>query len=136
MAMQTGIINATTLAIYIGTTKIAKLTNVSLSLNQALRSSVNKDDGGWEKSLHGARSWSLSGDSEFAFDSDYGIDDLVDAIISRTTLTVMLSTEISGDYKFSGSALLESIELSAGTEENATYSFSMKGTGAISRTTI
>jgi len=134
--MQIGIINATTMAIYIGATKIAALTNVSLSLNQALRTSVNKDDGGWEKSLPGARSWGMSGDSEFAFDAGYGVDDLVDAIINRTTLTVMLSTEVSGDYKFSGSALLESIELSGGAEENATYSFSLKGTGAITRATI
>jgi predicted secreted protein len=136
MAMQTGIINATTLGIYVGSTKIANLTGANLSVTQGLRTSVNKDDGGWEKSHPGARSWSMGGDSEFAFDAGYGVDDLYDAIFNRTKLTIKFSTEIAGDYDFEGDAYLESLELSGGAEENATYSFSLKGTAALVRATI
>jgi len=60
-----GIANATDIKIYVITSAgpppvlaaIANATSGTLSLSQALRVSVNKDDGGWEKALPGARSW-------------------------------------------------------------------------------
>jgi len=131
-----GIVNATLIGIYVGTSKIAMATSGSLSINQALRTSINKDDGGWEKSFGGARSWNMSGDSEFAFDSTYGPSQLADAIIAGTKLTLKFSTEVVGDIKFSGEAYIETFEISGGAEENATYSYSFKGTGAITKATV
>jgi hypothetical protein len=136
MAQQTGIINATTFAIYVGASKIASLTGTSLSVNQGLRTSVNKDDGGWEKSNPAARSWSVSGDGEFSFDAGYGIDDLYDSIANRTKLSVKYTTLIVGDYDFSGDVYLETLELSGGAEETETYSVGMKGTGPLTRAII
>lgn len=132
----TGILNATLIGIYVGTTKIANATSGTLSVTQNLATSINKDDGGWEKSAPAARSWEVSGDSELAFDAAYTIDDLFTAITSRTKLSLRFSTEVTGDQRFTGDAYITSLEVSAGTEENATYSYSFKGTGALSLAVI
>jgi len=139
-----GIINATNIKLYVVTevgppvvvTPVANATSGTLSVNQALRTSINKDDLGWEKSLPGARSWSMSGDSELAFDAAYGIDDLQAFIQARTPMSVKFSTESEGDTYFSGTAYLESIEVTGGTEENATYSYSLKGSGLLTKDVI
>jgi predicted secreted protein len=131
-----GIVNATLIGIYVGTTKIANCKSGSLSLSQSFRTSTNKDDLGWEKNLPGARSWSISGDAEFAFDAAYGAEDLVTAINDRTELTLKFSTEVATDMRFTGAAYCESFELSGGAEENASYSFGFKGTGALTKEAV
>lgn len=136
MAMQTGIINATTIKIKIGGNVIGKALNGTLSVGHSLNTSVNKDDLGWEKSLPGARNWSISGDCEFAFDEGHGADEIVDAIIDRSKLSIEFTTDIAGDYEFSGDAYVESFELSGDAETNLSYSYTLKGTGALSRAAI
>jgi len=139
-----GIVNATNIKIYVITSPgpppkldaIANATSGTASITQGLRTSVNKDDGGWEKSLPGARSWSMSGDSEFAFDAAYGLAELEATVQARTPLLLRFATEESGDIHFSGTGYLESIELSGGAEENATYSYSFKGTGLLKKEQI
>lgn len=132
----TGIVNATLIGIYVEGVKVAMATSGTLSINQALRTSINKDDLGWEKSLPAGRSWSLSGDSEFAFDSAYTHDDFAALITSRAPVAIKFSTEITGDIRFTGSAYIESLELSGGAEENATYSYSLKGTGVLTKEAV
>ncbi len=134
--MQTGIINATNIKITVGGNVIGKALNGSLSIGHSLNTSVNKDDGGWEKSTAGARNWSITGDCEFAFDEGHGADDIVDLIMSRLPVAVEFSSGIAGDYEFTGNAFVESFELSGDAETNLTYSYTLKGTGALSRTTI
>lgn len=129
----TGIVNATDFGIYVGVAKIANSTGSTISISQALRTSVNKDDGGWEKSLPGARSWSMSGDGEFQFEANYGPEDLIAAILNRTKISIMFSTEVTGDMRLKGDAYVESFESSGGAEENATFSYSFKGTGPITK---
>lgn len=136
MAMQTGIINATTIKIKVGGNVIGKALNGTLSVGHSLNTSVNKDDGGWEKSTAGARNWSITGDCEFAFDEGHGADDIMDLIISRASVAIEFSTDVAGDYEWTGNAYVESFELSGDAETNLTYSYTLKGTGALSRATI
>jgi hypothetical protein len=139
-----GIVNATNVKIFIITavgppptlTAIANATSGTVSVNQSLRTSVNKDDGGWEKSHPAARSWSMAGESEFSFDAPYGASELEATIQARTPLLVRYGTTESGDIHYSGTAYLESFELSGGAEENEMFSYSLKGTGLLKKEAI
>lgn len=136
MTMQAGIINATSVKIKVAGNVIAKAMNGTLSLGHSLNTSVNKDDLGWEKSTPGARNWSLTGDCEFAFDDGHGANDIVAAIINRTPVAVEFSSDIQGDTEFTGNAYVESFELSGDAETNLSYSYALKGTGALAYTAI
>jgi hypothetical protein len=48
----------------------------------------------------------------------------------------MISSAITGDKKYSGSALLTNLKRTAGLEDNATFTVSFEGTGALTEATI
>jgi len=131
-----GTVNGTIIAIYIGAVKIDKQLDASLSISHDPRTGINKDSGGWEETRSGKKSWEMNGESEFAFDATEGFDDLFDAMIAGTEVTVKFSTEISGDTSYSGVAQITKLESSPGVEEDVKYSYSFKGNGAISKATI
>lgn len=136
-----GIVNATNIKLYVVTSAgpppkldpVAHQLSGTLSVGHSLNTSVNKDDGGWEKSTPGARNWSITGDCEFAFDAEYGLDELEAFIQSRARLAVRFSTEESNDYHYRGYAYLESIELTGDAETNLTFSYTLKGTGVLTK---
>lgn len=139
-----GIVNATKMRLYVVTSAgtppkldpVANQLSGTLSVGHSLNTSVNKDDGGWEKSRPGARNWAISGDCEFAFDAEYGLAELEAFIANRTMLAVRFSTEESNDYHYRGNCYLESIELSGDAETNLTFSYTFKGTGLLTKEVI
>jgi len=136
MAMTTGIINGTDVGLYIGTSLIANSKTCSISISHSPRRSHNKDTNGYEVGRPGALSWTINNDGEFAFDAAYGADDLIDAILARTKLTIKMSTEAVGDWKLSGDIYLDSFEMSAGSEEDATFSISGSNAGPLTKAII
>jgi TP901-1 family phage major tail protein len=133
----TGIVNASLLKLYLGTTLVAHGTSAQLSMSVEMMGATTKDSAGWEESLPGRKSWTISGDFLFTNTSSSNkvFVDFFDAITAKTKLTVYFSTMVTGDTQYYGSCYVESAELSAGTEENATYSVTLRGTGAISKGT-
>jgi len=133
----TGIVNATNIRLYLGTTLVAHATSASLSINVEMMGATTKDSSGWEESIPGRKSWSMNGDFLYtvASGSSEVFDDFVAAIAAKTKLTALLSTNVTGDSTYSGSCYVESAELSAGVEENATYSITLRGTGALTKGT-
>ena len=134
--MTTGIINGTDVGLYIGSSKIANSKSCSISITHSPRRSHNKDTGGYEVGRPGAISWSINQDGEFAFDAAYGAEDLIEAILDRTKLTIKMSTEDSGDFRLTGDIYLDSFEWNAGSEEDATFSISGSNASALTKETI
>ena len=132
----TGTVNGTILAIYVGSTKIDTQLDASLSISHEPRTGINKDSGGWEETRPGKKSWEMSGESEFAYDATEGFDQLFDALIAGTEVTLKFSTEVTGDTAYSGAAQITKLESSAGVEEDVKYSYSFKGNGAITKSTV
>lgn len=128
----TGIVNGTLLVLYVNDVAIASTTQHTLSLQMATRDATNKSSSGWSAKLPGVRSWSATGSGLFAFDAAYGYDDLFGLVNARTLVTVKLSTEVSGDKFYQGSAYLTDVQMDSPTEENTTFSFTFEGTGALS----
>ena len=132
----TGIINGTLLGVYAGGTLIAHATEGSMSLSMDTRDATTKSSSGYRDLLEGTRSGSISVSALYANDAAYGVGDLMSSFTGRSTLVVKFSTEVSGDDYWSATCYMTSLEVSAATEDNATYSATFEISGAVTFTTV
>ena len=123
--------NGTLMGVYIGSTLIAHSTEGSISLSMDTRDISSKDSAGARALLEGMKSGSISVSALYSEDGAYGADELYTAMQSRLPLAVKFSTEVSGDHFWSASSYLTSLEVSASTEDNVTFSATFELTGAI-----
>lgn len=137
MAQITGVMNSTSLRVYVGGTAIAHATDATLTFTHEPRDTTTKDSGGWRDLLEGLRSWSVSATALYADDAAYGFEDLHDTLnATRATVTVLIGTGESGNVDYSGTAWVASLELnSPDSEDNASLSVTFEGSGALTKAT-
>ena len=139
------ILNGTDIKVYDSGTGllVAFAQNGSLNINHSLREITSKESGGFKESLEGLRDWSVDLDGAYAWTDaagaalTNGADDLLNSyMITRQALTIKFGNvaAATGDTVYSGSVWLTSFSVSAGTEDTATYSLSLEGTGEITQT--
>ena len=97
-----------------------------------LRDSTTKSSAGWQDNLGGLKSWELSGDAFVDISGPTGAD------VEELFTTMEARNAIECDFGLSGmlyrgNALITSISIDAGVEENATYSISLTGTGTLTQ---
>lgn len=139
-----GVINGTKFGVYAAGTKIGYATSASISMNHSLRDTSTKDSGGWRDQLEGQRDWECSVEGMVIFldsaggaISDVTMDELFSTYIAtRTEFTLMFSTEVSGDIKWTGQAFLTSLSADTPNEDSSTWSGSFSGTGALTQATV
>lgn len=131
-----GTVNGTILAIYIGSVKMDVQLSADISISHDPRTSINKDSAGWEGARSGKKSWEASGEAELQLDATQGMEELFDAMIAGTELTILFSTEVTGDTYFTGAAQVTKLDISAGVEEDVKYSYAFKGNGALAKATV
>jgi TP901-1 family phage major tail protein len=136
MAQTVGILNGTLAKIEVGGTVIAHLTSNGISVSHSTRDASSKGSGGAKESLEGQTSWSISGEGLFAEDASYGYEDLWDAWLARTKLTITYSDAVADDIEYSGDAYITSLDRTDGMEESVTFSVSLEGTGVLAKATI
>ena len=148
MAIQ----NATNVALRVGGrtdgNTIAYATSASLSVNMDLRDSTTKSSLGWQENLAGLKSWEMSGDAfvELSAATATGNDPFkegtevdstlknVSSIYDSWAAGLPVTVAFGNDTKeYYGQAIITSISIDAGVEENATYSISLTGTGALTQ---
>ena len=106
-----------------------------------------KDSSGFRDLLAGQMSFSLSADGLMDFAGvagDTEVDELFNQMFQpvggtgRTAVTFVfgLASPASGDFTYSGSGFITSLEISAGMEDAPTYSVSIEGTGALVQNAI
>jgi predicted secreted protein len=142
----TGIFNGTSLVVLIGTEVIGYATSCSLSLAIDTPDSSTKQSLGWADEIGGQRSWSLTTDGLATVVpgtvATYVTTAELNALaIARTAVTVKFTTvdnstvggitPVTGDVIYSGSAFIESVDMTADMENPVTYSVSFKGTGVL-----
>ena len=123
--------NGTLLGVYSASTLIAHATEGSISLSMDTRDATTKDSSGTRDLLEATKSGTISVSALYAEDAAYGVQELMTAWSARTALTVKFSTEVSGDYYWSASAYVTSLEVNSGMEDNVSYSATFELTGAI-----
>ena len=148
MAIQ----NATNVSIRVGGTTagntIGFATSASLSVSMDLRDSTNKQSLRWQENLGGLKSFELSGDAFVDFSASVTGNDYFEngntsegnTLKSLPSLytTWEAGTEVdvvfgNSGKNYTGKGIITSISIDAGVEENATYSISITGTGALSQ---
>ena len=135
-ARTTGVINGTSLLVYIDATHpIGYSTNASLALNADMRDISNKDSAGWKAVLPGQKNWTINCEALVIFTESYNLAYIMNLIIAKITVSIKIATSnIAGDYYFSGSAYVTSCNMNAGNEANATFTVNFQGTGALTLT--
>jgi len=128
--------NGTLLGVYSASTLIAHATEGSISLSMDTRDATTKDSSGTRDLLEATKSGTISVSALYAEDAAYGVQELMTAWSARTALTVKFSTEVSGDYYWSASAYVTSLEVNSGMEDNVSYSATFELSGAITYGTV
>lgn len=134
------------LMLFMGGSSIAFATNHSLSVSLDTKESSSKDSGGkWQVSEGGILSWTCQTENLLCDEAEgKGYDDLFTAMISRTPVTLIMAVKSEttdevpeGGWTpkagngYSGKALITSLEKSASNGENATFTCSFTGVGAL-----
>ncbi len=143
------ILNGTELKVYSGnsgqTNLVAYAQNCTLNINHSPREITNKESNGFKEILEGLRDYSLDVDGAYAWtngggtDITDGADDLIftNVLNARLPVTFMFGdNQSTDDNYYTGQGYITSMSLTGGTEDTATYSFSIEGTGSLSRTEV
>ena len=138
------ILNGTELKVYSsGTTNlVAFAQNCTLTVNQSIREITNKESAGFKESLEGLRDFTIDVDGAYAWTDasgsalTNGADDLLQTNVLGTRQAVSFifgDTAATSDVSYSGSGFITSVSLTGGTEDTATYSITIEGTGQLTQ---
>lgn len=109
-------------------------TECSISLSMDTRDITTKASSAWRQLLGGTRSGSLTFSALHSMDSANGLAELMGSFNDGSLqgqCTVLFSTGVTGDDQYQADAILTSLELSAGTEDNTTMSGTFEFAGAV-----
>ena len=117
-----------------GTPTVAdNVTDLSVSVSTETRDTTTKNNGGYRALLPGLKSLTVNFTAYYAGGASNGYDDLMDDFLAGTKQDVKIvsydwdtSTEEVGDKEIIFEAYITSLELSAGTEDNASYTCTLE----------
>lgn len=150
MALTTGIINGSDLKIMVaaeGGTELVidNVTDCSISVQNEFRDTTVKANAGYKALLPGMTSATMSFSAFYASDAGAGkgYEQLSVFQIDKEKLDLRFthvigqaSTENAGDHRYQVKGYIESLELSGGTEDNATFTCSVQIVETIVRQVI
>ncbi len=113
--------------------------NVSLSMNVDTIDISTKDSAGWRDLLGGQKSFSLSADGLMDFSATAGdtdVSELFDQMFDRTAVDFTFALSTPAGYTITGDGFITSLEISGGTEDAPSYSVSIEGSGALTKTAV
>lgn len=128
--------NASRVKILIGATAINNLEECELNVDGETIDVTTKDSNGWAEFLHGLKNWQMSGSGILDFAATEGVDEIYEDLIAGTVGTIKFSTSQTGDSEWTGSGLYTNLQISAPKEDKVTFSFSIQGTGALTKAAI
>ena len=126
-----------------GTTNlVAFAQNCTININHSPREITNKESGGYKEILEGLRDFSIDIDGAYAWTDASGTalangaDDLVNSnILTRASVDFIFGdNQATSDVSYSGSGYITSVSLTGGTEDSASYSLTIEGSGTLTQT--
>ena len=147
MAQTTGVINASNIRFFTGTTDgthtvVGQVTECSISMSTDVRDITTKTSAGWREILPALKSASINVSGIFAEEAANSFNALVDYQIAGTKVFAVFTNvgatalPNAGDQEFDVAGYITSIEQTAGFEDNVTWSLTMDLTGAVVREVI
>ncbi len=149
--MANTIVKGSDLMLFYNSKSLAYATNHQLSLSGETKDISSKDHGDWTAKTMGKLSWSITSDNLFT-DTDYSA--MVDLWIAKDPITVVFAVKGNTDSDngdgtvvpvtgwtpkaangYTGKVIITGITANAPDNENATYSITLEGVGALSKVT-
>lgn len=140
--MASNILLGTDLMLFKDNKALAVATSCKFTISANALETSSKDSGKWTEKQAGKLSWNATSDNLFVL-ADYTT--LVNAMIARTVVDLQFSSVSNADADngvpstgwtantdgYTGKAIITSIDANASDGENATYTVSFEGTGAL-----
>ena len=107
--------------------------SASISFSNSLIETTTKDSASWMENITGKKSFTISTDGLIDYAvvaTENNFEDFADTAIAGTKVFFTIGT---GDGTYEGEAFIDSFEGSGGTDDVATYSVSLTGTGALAK---
>lgn len=147
MAQTTGIINSSSIRVFLGTTDDSEVvldhvTECSISMTTDMRDITTKTSGGFRELLPGLKSASMSVSGLFAEDATNGYNQLIDHQLAGEKLFIIFTNTgdsavaNTGDEQFDIVGFISSLEQTAGVEDNVGFSMTIEVTGTVVREVI
>lgn len=121
-----------------GYTPVAFSTSASLSINNEVRDTTNKDSNSFSQAEPGLLNFELSTDALQDFDTDVDFQEFFNDIKDTSSVTLRFAqrnTSSGTDVYYQAEAFISSLSLDAGVEDNTTYSATFTGTSIITEGT-
>ena len=118
--------------VYIGTNKVAELSNWSLDLGADTPETTNFDSAGWKQFIAGLKEWSGSAEGNWKMGDTSGQKAIQDAWLNGVALN--LEFRLNATNKYVGSALVTSIGVETPVDDKISISIEFQGTGALTPT--
>jgi hypothetical protein len=131
--MTEGYVNGTIKKIQIGGVAIDEQIEASFNFTRELIPFLNKDSNSYTDYEYGKAAWEVSGKAHLTYDATTGYETLLDALMNKTKLVIVYTTDVSGDMEITGTVLIDSLSESAGTEDGVEFDYSFKGSGALTK---
>lgn len=139
----TGIIDGTIVGLYVdvsGTlTKVAGLTSNDMDLSIDMLETSNKDGAGWATFLPGKKSASFTFNGfmqENGSTTNYSFEELYIAATAGTGLTMALSSQTTGDIKYTATVYLSNLKRSDKFNAPSEFSGTAQISGAITKAAV
>jgi predicted secreted protein len=114
------------------------VTDLSVSVSTETRDTTSKNNGGYRALLPGLKTLTVNFTAFYAGDATNGYDELMTDFLAGNKQDVKVcsydftaDTEVTGDQEIIFEAYITSLELSAGTEDNASYTCTLECVSAI-----
>ena len=114
------------------------VTDLSVSVSTETRDTTSKNNGGFRALLPGLKTLTVNFTAFYAGDATNGYDELMTDFLAGNKQDVKVcsydftgDTEVAGDKEIVFEAFITSLELSAGTEDIASYTCTMECVSAI-----
>ena len=129
------ILNGTAYLLKIGSTDLPDQTEGSISINTEVIDTTSKGSSGFRTIQLGLRSGSISVSGLVDDGNSDAVDTLMATFSNRNSVSVVFGLDGTAtgeeDHNFSATAFVTSLEVSAGTEDNVTYSATLELSGTI-----
>ena len=139
----TGLVNGTLVSLYkdvSGTlTKFANGTSADFSITKDTIDATNKDGGSYKEFLVGLTSWTMNFEGLYEEDGSVtgqSAKEVLADLMTGALITVVMTSNVTGDLKLSGSALLTNFAWNAPVNDVSTFTCSLQGSGTLTVGTV
>jgi hypothetical protein len=131
MPEKAGIIVDDYMYLLVGGTKFTHVTSVNMTMGAEMIDVTSYDSSKRKQIQPGDTNWSMSVEAHYAMDAAEGGNEAMAAILAGTIQTVLLSSAVTDDTTFTGSAYIDSVTFGSSKGSSTTVSINYSGTSTL-----